>query len=123
MKTKSILFCLAFALCTNTCINVYAQAVNKQDSLALVDLYNSTNGLNWEVNSNWLTNHPVNTWYRITVTGTTVTEINLNVNNLNGSIPSSIGNLVNLKNLYLSLNQLSGSIPSSIGNLVNITRF
>ena len=44
MKTKSILFGLVFAFCTNTCITAYAQAVNKQDSLALVDLYNSTNG-------------------------------------------------------------------------------
>ena len=44
MKTKSILFCLVFAFCTNTSITVYAQAVNKQDSFALVDLYNSTNG-------------------------------------------------------------------------------
>jgi hypothetical protein len=39
MKTKSPLLCLLFAICTNTFITVYSQAVNKQDSLALVDLY------------------------------------------------------------------------------------
>jgi hypothetical protein len=54
MKTKFTLFCLLFAVCTNTFITVYAQAVNKQDSLALVDLYNSTNGATWIGNAGWL---------------------------------------------------------------------
>ncbi len=101
--------------------SVSAQAVNEQDSLALVDLYDSTNGADWYNNSGWLTG-PITTWYGVTVTGTTVTEINLVANNLNGKIPSSIGNLANLDSLGLSSNhQLSGNIPSSIGNLVNLT--
>jgi Leucine-rich repeat (LRR) protein len=122
MKMKSTLFCLVFALCANTCITAYAQAVNKQDSLALVDLYKSTNGPAWRHNNNWLTG-PVRTWIGITVTGTRITAINLRENNLEGNIPASIGNLVNLTLLWLTQNHLSGSIPSSIGNLVNITRF
>jgi hypothetical protein len=85
----------------------------------LFDLYNSANGAGWNNNTNWLTG-PVKTWYGITVTGTRVTDINLYGNNLNGSIPSSIGNLVNLQGLWLGNNQLSGSIPSSIGNLVSL---
>jgi hypothetical protein len=36
---------------------------------------------------------------------------------LSGPIPSSIGSLSKLEELYLSNNQLSGAIPSSIGNL------
>src|SRR3954453_12709686 len=106
MKTKSILFCLVFALCANTSITVYAQAVNKQDSLALIDLYNSTNGSNWNDHTNWLTKRPVKTWYGITVTGTRVTRIALYSNSLSGRIPSSLGNLVNLGVLYLNDNQL-----------------
>lgn len=38
-------------------------------------------------------------------------------NQLNGTIPSSVGNLKQLQYLYLNNNQLSGEIPSSIGNL------
>src|SRR5438105_4616827 len=119
MKTKSILFCLVFAVYANTCITANAQAVNKQDSLALVDLYNSTNGAGWNDNSGWLTG-PVTTWSGITITGTRVTGIYFVDNHLSGGIPSSLGNLANLQYLSLSSNQLSGSIPSSLGNLVNL---
>ncbi|PRP83161.1 Receptor protein kinase-like protein [Planoprotostelium fungivorum] len=37
--------------------------------------------------------------------------------NLNGTIPSSIGSLINLTTLDLSTNSLAGPIPSSIGSL------
>src|SRR6266496_1940534 len=120
MKTKSILFCLVFALCAN--INTSNAQVNQQDSLALVDLYNSTNGPNWNNHTNWLTKSPVSTWYGIGVVNTRVTMIRLERNNLNGKIPSSIGNLVNIYILYLDHNQLSGSIPSSLGNLVGLSK-
>ena len=80
-----------FALCVN--INTANGQVNKQDSLALVDLYNSTNGPNWYNQKNWLTKNPVSTWYGITVTNNRVTDIYINGNNLTGSIPYSIGNL------------------------------
>src|SRR6266542_3903980 len=118
MKTNSILFCL-IAFYAN--INMTANAqVNEQDSLALVDLYNSTHGVIWYDHTNWLTSKPVSTWYGITVTNTRVTVIYMGYNNLNGSIPSSFGNLVNLKELDISDNQLTGSIPTSIGNLVKL---
>src|SRR6266498_3298840 len=118
MKRRSILFCLVFALCVNTS---NAQ-VNVQDSLALVDLYNSTHGPNWNNHTNWLTKSSVETWYGIGVVNTRVTMIRLERNNLNGKIPSSIGNLVNVYILYLDHNQLSGSIPSSLGNLVGLSK-
>src|SRR3954471_7631491 len=108
MKTKFMLFCLMFALCATTSITVYSQ-VNKQDSLALVDLYNSTNGPNWDDHTNWLTKRPVSKWYGITVTGARVTGVFPANNNLSGTIPSSIGNLVKLNYLSLGSNQLSGT--------------
>ena len=49
------------------------------------------------------------------------TVLNLYNQGLTGSIPSEIGNLTNLKKLYLSYNDLTGSIPPEIGNLTNLT--
>jgi Leucine-rich repeat (LRR) protein len=53
---------------------------------------------------------------------TNLTWLSLDDSDLTGSIPSEIGNLTNL--IYLNLgdnNQLTGSIPSEIGNLTNLT--
>jgi len=89
---KNMIYCFLFYVCF--CANTVNAQVNVQDSLALVDLYNSTNGPNWVRNQRWVkNNNPVPTWYGITVTGTRVTAINLPHNNLAGSLPSSIGNL------------------------------
>lgn len=91
--------------------------VNTQDSLALVDLYNSTNGNSWINNTNWLSTEPVNNWYGVTARNGRVTDLELFSNNLKGLIPISIGNLTSLNRLSLDVNQLTGSIPSAIGNL------
>lgn len=91
-----------------------------QDSLALVDLYNSTNGPAWTTNTNWLSG-PISTWFGVTVAGNRVAILSLNNNNLVGTLPSSVTNLTALTSLQFSGNQLSGAIPSTIGNLVNLT--
>ncbi|TVU30056.1 hypothetical protein EJB05_21661, partial [Eragrostis curvula] len=44
--------------------------------------------------------------------------LDLSYNNINGSIPSQAGSLINLCQLYLSGNLLSGTIPSSLGQCV-----
>ena len=41
-------------------------------------------------------------------------------NQLSGTIPTSLGSLTNLTELYLNNNQLSGTIPASLGNLTNL---
>ena len=51
------------------------------------------------------------------------TELKLSYTNLTGSIPPEIGNLTNLRYLYLDDNQLTGEIPPEIGNLTNLTGF
>src|SRR6266498_5007942 len=118
MKTKFLLFCFLFTFCANR-NNANAQ-VNVQDSLALVDLYNSTNGPNWNNHTNWLTKNPVSTWYGVTIKNKRVTQIVLPMNNLTGSLPSSLSDLISLNHLELQKNQLIGSIPSSLGNLTNL---
>ena len=90
------------------------------DSLALVALYNSTNGPGWTNKTNWLTG-PVNTWYGVTVSNGRVNYLSLQNNNLNGTLPSALGNLSALGYLNLGNNKLSGSIPLEISNLTKIT--
>ncbi|MBV9962935.1 MAG: T9SS type A sorting domain-containing protein [Parafilimonas sp.] len=97
-----------------------SQSVNTQDSLALVDIYNNTGGLNWTSNTNWLTTQPVSTWFGVTVAGGRVTQLIEYSNNLTGTLPSSIGRLTGLQLLSLGFNNLSGSIPDSIGNLSSL---
>jgi len=101
------------------------------DSLALVALYDSTNGPNWT--NTWDLTQPMDTWYGIGLSENgCVTCIDMdgvvncggNVstpgNNLTGSIPPEIGNLANLEILVLYSNQLSGSIPPELENLNNL---
>ena len=120
MKPKHILFYVLFAMFANVTTTANAQAVNVQDSLALVDLYNSTDGPHWVNNTNWLTG-PVKIWYGITVKDDRIEQINLNYENLNGTLPPSLGNLVKLESLILYANHLQGSIPSELGNLALLT--
>lgn len=120
MKFNFTLLCLL--LWAGSLISSTAKAqVNTNDSLALVDLYNSTGGPNWSGKDNWLTTAPVNTWYGIAVTNNRVTSISLISSGPTGTIPSSIGNLTNLEHLDLSANYISGAIPAVLGNLTHLT--
>ena len=90
------------------------------DSLALVSLYNSTDGDNWT--NRWNLMQPINTWYGVTMANDRVTRINLNSNNLVGTIPRELGSLDQLQYLNLVNNQLSGSIPPELGDLAQLQR-
>ena len=46
--------------------------------------------------------------------------ISLYGNELTGSIPESLGDLIHLQHLDLSTNQLSGQLPQSMSKLVNL---
>lgn len=105
------------------------QSVLAWERDALVALYNSTNGANWQSNDNWLIGDPCqNSWYGVTCRkleeweaeedgGFTIVRLELDRNSLAGSIPESLGNLTNLEELYLDSNKLTGLIPESLGYL------
>jgi len=115
------------------------------DSLALVTLYQATQGESWNNHGNWLTG-PITTWYGVTIESNRVTRLELQNNNLsgimpfeicyltglkalnlggnwflNGTIPSQIDNLALMEDLLIFNTQISGILPSSLGNLVNLT--
>ena len=94
--------------------------VLEQDSLALVDLYNVTGGADWTNNENWLTTAPVSEWYGVTLSGDRVWTLELNNNNLVGSLPASLSDLDGVRVVGLSQNSLSGAIPSDIGNMTRL---
>ena len=95
-------------------------AATSQDRAALVEFYNATNGANWNNNTNWNSSAPLNQWHGVSTNNGRVVVLHLNDNQLTGSIPSSLGSLTNLAQLFLSDNQLTGSIPSSLGSLTNL---
>jgi Leucine-rich repeat (LRR) protein len=99
-----------------------------QERAALIALYNSTNGDNWVNNDGWKT-PPLHTdgfampgtegtWHGVTVEDNHVIRVDFIDNNLNGTLPSELQNLVYLKNLSLANNDhLTGNIPPTIGNI------
>ena len=109
----------SFVLCLTLNFNQAKAQVNVTDSLALVALYNATDGSNWTNNTNWLTG-TVDTWFGVTVVGSNVEALDLSDNNLVGILSPELGNLANLTLLQLGINQLSGPIPVELGNLVNL---
>jgi hypothetical protein len=96
---------------------------------ALQDLYDSTDGPNWDYGyggTRWDFFNPYSNpcnehWNGIECSvDYHVVELSLASSNLRGTIPSSIGQLSYLVTLYLHNNQLSGTIPSTISQLSSL---
>ena len=118
MNFKQLINSILLVICVGLILLIsisltYAQVTEiPQDEYdALVALYNSTDGDNWTNNSGWLTNNTPSSWFGVTCAGWHVTILFLVNNQLIGSIPSELSNLVNLLHLHLNRNQLSGNIP------------
>ena len=91
------------------------------DRADLVALYNATGGANWTNNDGWLTNTPIGQWHGVTTDGNgRVTSLDLNDNQLSGTIPTQLGNLANLEELLLTRNQLTGTIPAELASLTGL---
>ena len=91
------------------------------DFNALVSFYNSTGGPSWINKTGWVnnaTNCNVCTWFGVQCNNEgRVTALNLGLNNLTGSIPSSITQLSKLTRLNLYSNEFAGSLPAFLDGL------
>ena len=95
--------------------------VPRTDRNRLIALYESAGGERWTVRTNWLSVHPLETWFGVTVNADgRVTELNLPNNNLRGSLTSEIGGLEELTTLRVNHNQLTGHIPLELGMLTKL---
>ena len=91
------------------------------DRADLVALYNAAGGANWTNNDGWLTTAPIGQWHGVTTDGNgRVTSLDLNDNQLSGTIPTQLGNLANLEELLLTRNQLTGTIPAELASLTGL---
>ena len=123
---------------TPSCVTVNvidpASSCQLTDSLALVALYNSTNGVNWT--NPWDLAQPMSTWYGVTLNadGCVICldldgEDNCSMNccstgnNLSGTLPPDLGSISQLQTLTLKHNQISGGIPPQLGNLSSLEFF
>ena len=90
---------------------------------ALVAFYNATGGANWTRSTNWDSTAPVADWYGVSIDDSgSVTALYFYNNNLSGSIPARVGDLMSLTSLDLNLNELSGPIPARVWDLRGLTR-
>lgn len=84
------------------------------DSLALVSLYNSTRGQDWVNATNWLS-ASVETWFGVTVTGQSITAVELPANNLSGPVADPLVDILSLQTINLSGNQIT-ALPDFTAN-------
>jgi len=121
MKKKSLAWTL-FLFALICAAPPGAEAVTQRE--ALIALYDSTKGESWTSNYGWKSDTvPLCDWYGIYCLpdSNDVTSIDLNNNNLDGTIPPEIEYLTNLAQLGLTGNiKLNGIIPPEIGKLTNL---
>jgi len=80
------------------------------------ELYMSTNGTNWIQNNGWMTNTSICNWFGV-LCGEHIMSVNLASNNMRGTLPDSLGQVVPIFSLNLSRNHLEGVIPTSFSEM------
>ena len=75
------------------------------DEVVLIDLYHAADGENWATSTNWLSSKSLSEWHGVTTNADgRVTSLDLDDNNLSGSILAKLGSLSSLQTLDLSSN-------------------
>ncbi len=88
------------------------------DRETLIAIYNATDGPNWTIQDNWLSEEPIRTWFGITTNEMDrITRLHLANVGMTGPIPAEFGQLAHLDSLSIEVNDLTGSIPVELGQL------
>ena len=91
---------------------------------ALRALYEATGGQDWKTNDGWLSDASIGQWQRVTINESgQVTGLDLGANRLNGEIPTELGDLSNLKLLFINDNNLAGALPQGLRGLSGLESF
>ncbi|MEM7110962.1 MAG: clostripain-related cysteine peptidase, partial [Chloroflexota bacterium] len=96
--------------------------ISEEECLALLLLYDATEGDNWLNNSSWLNfaspNAPCD-WYGVVCVDGHVTELQLAANQLRQTLPRQIRQFDELTTLQLNGNNLKGPVPLAICDLAD----
>ncbi|PZU90631.1 MAG: hypothetical protein DI529_02580 [Chryseobacterium sp.] len=112
---KKLLF---FLLISNFAFSQWS--ISNAERSALVNIYNSTNGENW--NRTWDLEKDPRNWFGVVVKNGTVTELNLAGNALKGDFPTYITSFPKLTKIDISNNQISGEVALGISSLSFLTK-
>jgi M6 family metalloprotease-like protein len=91
-----------------------------KECLALVAIYDATDGSNWREQTGWKTAPNPCDWYGVQCGEGHVYSLWMVGNGMAGPLPEEIGDLTNLEILTIAAQNLAGPIPASIGNLVRL---
>ncbi|EFA84670.1 leucine-rich repeat-containing protein [Heterostelium album PN500] len=105
----------------NSVLDATATTVGERD--ALVALYDQCGGNDWTMKSNWKVSDPcTNNWYGVICNPNgQVTSLILEENNLVGSLPQQLENLIHLESIILDGNLLTGQIPNIFETMTNLS--
>jgi Leucine-rich repeat (LRR) protein len=90
------------------------------ERIALIDLYNKTNGDGWINRTGWLGAEGTEcSWYGVVCVDGTIRSLQLSANALQGVLPGTLSELRELTSLMLPNNQISGPLPT-LGSAVSV---
>ena len=111
----------AAATVTSLLLVLVSTPAESSDRDALEMLFDATGGAGWTDSANWKTSASLGEWYGVDVdAGGRVIGLSLTGNGLAGRLPPELGDLTELRWLYLGANRLVGAIPSELGRLRNL---
>ena len=120
-RLKRRLLTAAAVLSLYTATAIPAQDGVTTDKVALVALHTATDGANWTTSTNWSSDEPLSSWHGVTTSSAgRVTELDLDGNGLDGTLPAALGDLSELERLDLGDNDLRGALPTGLANLSNL---